>query len=148
MDVCLAPVSYQTLLLKGLVQSTGQLTVLGCRMRMKGTVTKEIILPLSNTDEEKRKSKARSLKLERRSKMKSSALNSTPSLQRQSMSSRSSTIASMNDSRRTTLTSAPGGMKSPQYINITAIHSLPTLVVAATNMNHHALMLYSGEWWV
>ncbi|TIA89509.1 hypothetical protein E3P81_02909 [Wallemia ichthyophaga] len=114
-------------------------------MRMKGTVTKEIILPLSNTDEEKRKSKARSLKLERRSKMKSSALNSTPSLQRQSMSSRSSTIASMNDSRRTTLTSAPGGMKSPQYINITAIHSLPTLVVAATNMNHHALMLYSGE---
>lgn len=115
-------------------------------MRMNGTITKDIILPLSTADEEKRKSKARSAKLEKRSKMKSVGLSSIPSLQRQSMSSRSSTIASVSDSRRPTLTSGLGGLKGPQYIEVSVVHSLPTLVVAATNLSHHALMLYSGEW--
>lgn len=146
LDVYLAPNSYQTLRLKGVVKSRGQLIVLGCRLQMNGTIKRDIILPLSTADEEKRKSKARSARLEKRSKIKSTGLSSIPSLQRQSMSSRASTVTSINDTRRATLTSISSGVKAPQYIEVAVVASLPTLVVAGTNLSHHALMLYSGEW--
>ncbi|TIC27042.1 hypothetical protein E3Q11_02760 [Wallemia mellicola] len=119
LDVYLAPNSYQTLRLKGVVKS--------------------------RADEEKRKSKVRSERLEKRSKVKSTGLSSIPSLQRQSMSSRASTVTSMNDTRRATLTSISSGVKAPQYIEVAVVASLPTLIVAGTNLSHHALMLYSGE---
>ena len=101
-------------------------------MRMNGTRTREILLPLSTADEDKRKSKLRNIDLENKSKMKNFGIGNLSSSQRHSVST------SSNLTRRSTL-------PKQRFIEISVVDSIPTLNVSGTNLSHNALMLYSGE---
>ena len=112
--------SYHTVSLVGTARSSGALSIRGIRVRLEGSLEREFLLPLANTEEKSR----------------------PVSLDIDSERAKSRSLITKNETGSVT---GQNDLEDLKYLECQVAPALPLLALRSTNLTHGAMMLYEGE---